>query len=125
MATPILDRIMAKVVINPETDCWEFMGAQTRGYGVIGKEGGRRCCNPRHLEAVTQAENNRRAARDNPITHCKNGHEFTPENTVWTKPDAPYRQQRGCVICRRAKNLATYHRNKARQASEPEAKDAA
>jgi hypothetical protein len=45
-----------------------------------------RCCsNPAHLDPVTRAENLRRS----PITahsrkfatHCKRGHEFTPENT--------------------------------------------
>jgi hypothetical protein len=45
------------------------------------------CVNPDHLEIVTQAENNRRgavpaaAAWRSGRTHCKNGHEFTPENT--------------------------------------------
>lgn len=37
------------------------------------------CCNPAHLEAVTPAENNRRKTLAK--THCKRGHEFTPENT--------------------------------------------
>jgi hypothetical protein len=53
----------------------------------------RACCNPAHLEAVTQAENNRRAMRDNPITHCRRGHEFTPENTRQTP------RQRFCITC--------------------------
>ncbi len=43
----------------------------------------RPCVNPDHLEAVTQAENNRRAQADNRRTHCKRGHEFTIENTRW------------------------------------------
>lgn len=40
----------------------------------------RACCNPAHLEAVTHEENMRRSARSQQ-THCKRGHEFTPENT--------------------------------------------
>lgn len=36
----------------------------------------RRCVNPAHLEAVTHAENKRRARR----THCQRGHELTPRN---------------------------------------------
>lgn len=60
----------------------------------------RMCVNPLHLEPVTKAENARRAValrypdfqrgstalvaarrRQGPRTHCKNGHELTPENT--------------------------------------------
>src|SRR5690606_28768408 len=47
----------------------------------------RACVNPAHLEAVTQAENIRRGSsaaaatrRADAQTHCKRGHEFTPEN---------------------------------------------
>lgn len=43
------------------------------------------CVNPEHLEAVTPRENTLRgdgpSARQARQTHCKNGHEFTPENT--------------------------------------------
>lgn len=37
------------------------------------------CVNPAHLEPVTRAENQRR--RIARMTHCKNGHEFTAENS--------------------------------------------
>lgn len=61
----------------------------------------RRCCNPEHLEAVTQAVNNQRAmAVRQPITHCKYGHEFTPDNT------ARNGRQRLCLACRRRRYLA-------------------
>ena len=44
------------------------------------------CVNPAHLEPVTHAENIRRGDVALGIrsakSHCKNGHEFTPENTV-------------------------------------------
>lgn len=64
----------------------------------------RACCNPYHLEPVTLSENVRRgmaAERAREIgaakTHCKRGHEFTPDNT--------YRQpgtgRRSCRTCKR------------------------
>lgn len=39
----------------------------------------RACVNPEHLEAVTHQENCKRGIGSK--THCKNGHEFTEENT--------------------------------------------
>lgn len=45
----------------------------------------RACVNPSHLEPVTFAENVRRGEGVGAVnarkTHCKHGHEFTPENT--------------------------------------------
>ena len=46
----------------------------------------RGCVNPRHLEEVTHRENILRGisatASNARKTHCKRGHEFTPENTI-------------------------------------------
>lgn len=65
------------------------------------------CVRAEHLEAVTQAENNRRAAEvREPIAKCKNGHEFSEENTYY----AP--RQRVCRTCRRSRIQA--HRQRAR-----------
>jgi hypothetical protein len=61
------------------------------------------CVNPDHLEPVTQAENNRRSYSVSGVnarkTHCKYGHEFTPENTYvqWNRG----RQGRRCKTCHR------------------------
>lgn len=61
----------------------------------------RLCVNPAHLEPVTHRENVLRgegpSAREARKTHCKNGHEFTPENTyAW--PARPWQRQcRRCV----------------------------
>lgn len=49
------------------------------------------CVNPRHLEPVTHLENMRRTR----ATHCKRGHEFTPENTKIVR----YNGQRLCRAC--------------------------
>lgn len=93
------------------TPCWEWIGAKTKdGYGPhkefyeyfigavpLGHEidhlcNNRACCSPLHLEAVTHAENQRRAykrgrkvARRSRPTHCPHDHEYTPENTRFTK----------------------------------------
>lgn len=59
------------------------------------------CCNPHHLVLGTPAANvadmvlKGRHSRSTQ-THCKYGHEFTPENTAWTKKGA-----RRCRACRR------------------------
>lgn len=58
------------------------------------------CCNPDHLEPVTRSENLRRSPLKNryaDLTHCKRGHEFTPENTMWRKGGT----WRACRTCMR------------------------
>jgi hypothetical protein len=58
----------------------------------------RNCVNPEHLEPVTRSINLLRGKnwhRDR--KHCKNGHEWTTENTYKSKT------QRVCKICQKAK----------------------
>ena len=59
------------------------------------------CVNPAHLEPVTHRENTLRGAgptaENAKQTHCKNGHEFTPENTGRDR-----RPKRRCLACQRA-----------------------
>lgn len=62
------------------------------------------CINPEHLEPVTNRENwlrgeNHMVAQMRQ-THCKRGHEFTPENTLWNNA------HRYCRACARAKDKA-------------------
>lgn len=70
----------------------------------------RQCCNPEHLEPITQAENTRRGAaaasnqfRAEAVTHCPRGHEYTAENTYLRKSGG-----RACRACGRAASAA-YH----------------
>lgn len=61
----------------------------------------RSCVNPEHLEPVTSAENTRR--RWKTVTHCKHGHEFTPENTLIVG-GARGKPHRRCKTCARQRN---------------------
>ena len=131
---PLRDRVEEK--LDKTGACWLWTGAiDAGGYGRIGVGGSRTavahrvafelwvgpipdglhidhlcsvraCCNPDHLEAVTQAENNRRAAAANRATVCKRGHEFTPENTVLTH---------GFRNCRTCRNAGVRERRAARK----------
>lgn len=133
MKDAALTRFMAKV--DKTNSCWLWTGARMRKYGKFkiasyklvpahrasyehfigpipdGYEVDHLCytplcVNPGHLEAVTSAENKRRAAARK--THCKHGHEFTPENT--------YRGVSGHRSCR-----ACHRTNEARRtAADPE-----
>jgi hypothetical protein len=87
----------------------------------------RGCVNPEHLEPVTPAENIRRGQAPSAVSvrenKCKQGHEFTPENTI-VRPNRP--GKRNCRTCvreqdrarnqteaRRAHYRAAYRRRKA------------
>lgn len=122
------DRITTRIAAD-DKGCWNWTGKLVRGYGWLSgtyahrasyelfvgpiPDGlqidhlcvNRRCVNPRHLEPVTGAENMRRVAERR--THCKHGHEFTPENT-YDRP-ASGRQCRAC-------NAAAVRRYVARRA---------
>jgi len=76
----------------------------------------RRCVNPHHLEPVAPIENTRRGSSPSSLnarkTHCKRGHEFTPENTIIQAPRSPNAApERTCRTCdrqaRRARSKAS------------------
>lgn len=69
----------------------------------------RACVNPSHLELTTQRENTLRGkavtAKFAVATHCVNGHEFTPENTIQRKGGG-----RACRACRKQVDKRAYEK---------------
>lgn len=64
------------------------------------------CVNPKHLEPVTRKVNFERSDAISKIngmkTHCKRGHEFTPENTYKIKNKNRENPSRMCRTCQNA-----------------------
>lgn len=63
----------------------------------------RKCFNPDHLEPVTRRENVARGIGPQKLSEvngskrfCKNGHEFTEENTIRRGPEGRWRRCRAC-----------------------------
>lgn len=68
----------------------------------------RNCWNPEHLYVGSRQENNRDRYFSNPRTHCKQGHEYTPENTYFYKSGS-----KACLECQRQYRKARYKNDKA------------
>ena len=96
-----------------------FKGEIPSGFEVDHKCHQPLCVNPDHLEAVTKKENCRRRRKRDPKrlkafnlknppkTHCKNGHELTPDNIMDT------RGYRDCKACRMKVRAAYYEKRRA------------
>jgi hypothetical protein len=97
----MVHRMAYEVWIGPIPEGLEIDHVYARGCRY------RDCIEPSHLEAVTHAENLRRKPL---ATHCKNGHEYTSENTqVRTLPDGgPRRACRTCIRARKREWQAKY-----------------
>jgi len=76
----------------------------------------RACVRPDHLEAVTHWTNVARGISPHGLnaakTKCRNGHDFSPENTRVNS-----KGQRVCITCARAACLAWYYRQKKARAA--------
>lgn len=130
------ERFWRKVQKGAEAECWEWDGRRDKdGYGTlrVGSTQVRAhrfsyelhvgpidglvrhrcnnppCVNPSHLRPGTHQENmdDRKAAGNyRRKTHCKHGHEFTPENT------SIERGGRYCRACRRRRSAEQRARRK-------------
>jgi len=123
-----------------KTECWEWQKAKSSaGYGQIRLDGklyythrlmyqqehgeipqgmqidhlcrNRACCNPAHLEAVTQKENilrgNGWSGRKARTSHCPKGHELAGDNLV--KYELKF-GKRKCRTCKVERDKTYYHR---------------
>lgn len=74
----------------------------------------RSCVNPEHLRLATSRENTFARGSEAPAkrlaeqTHCKHGHEFTPENTMLVNGG----RSRACRTCHHARARARYERSR-------------
>ncbi len=93
----------------------EWVGPIPEGMNIDHLCRNRGCINPSHLDACTPQENTRRsplspAALNAKKTHCKRGHEFTPDNTLlMPRYEQPGKISRLCATCNpgRARALRT------------------
>lgn len=86
-----------------------FVGPIPEGYTIDHLCRNMVCVNPAHMEpvpiGVNTSRSNNVSARNARKTHCKRGHEFTPENTFLTAKGG-----RGCRECRNMRQREGYAR---------------
>lgn len=129
---PVIDRVMRRLTLDAN-DCWIFHGSlTTKGYGHI-KVGRsmrpthrvtyeffvgpipdglvldhlcrvRDCCNPDHLEPVTNRENYLRGVRRSRTTHCPYGHPYDEANT-YVHINREGQRRRACRTCRATRKV--------------------
>ncbi len=79
----------------------------------------RRCCNPAHLKPVPSEENIARSSNGHVKTHCRKGHEYTPENTKITNSLG----WRTCRECHRIDEAARKRTPEGREKARAEARE--
>jgi hypothetical protein len=129
MTPEVADKLIARSVVDGSCRRWTG-AHNSRGYGLVCFDGGshlvhrvayelwvgpipdgltidhvrergcvhKDCFEPAHLEAVTNAQNTRRSRER--ITHCPQGHQYTPENTITKRVGDG--QRRSCRVCANA-----------------------
>lgn len=122
MENTLPDRLLKRIT-KEANGCWTYNGPRSgHGYGSMWHDGrtrrthrvayeatygdipqnleidhicnNRLCCNPQHLRLVTRQHNAK--LRSKRQTHCRHGHEYTPDNT-YIEPQRGWRQ---CKTCR-------------------------
>jgi hypothetical protein len=92
-------RVAYELLVGPIPEGFQIDHTCHNGTGctLVSECPHRACCNPAHLEAVTQDENKRRGNSANGMkTHCKWGHPLVGTNVYFTKNG-----HRSCRACRR------------------------
>lgn len=146
-AVILRQRIEERVIQQPD-GCWKWTKARNKGYGQMRFKNKLRdthvwsylawngnipanhhidhtcnneiCCNPAHLEAVTQKVNNQRMSKRgrngmSKKTHCPHGHPYSEENTRYIK-NSSGTLSRKCRACRGStKPRAKLNKNSARE----------
>jgi hypothetical protein len=131
------DRFWSKVQPCPMSGCWLWVGAESDGYGqmrvgdrvlmthrIIVESVGRRipagltvdhrcevtlCCNPLHLDVVSNAENIARYWERHPLTHCRHGHDLAASGVYRTSYRG--RTEQRCRACHKA-DMRDYQRRR-------------
>jgi hypothetical protein len=133
-----LERFAQKFKVDPSSGCWVWKNVPSNGYGYFGINGrthrshrllyqefngeipaslvcdhlcrNKACCNPKHIEPVTQAVNVQRGdLAGRPLTpFCRHGHRLTPDNVYCAPSDG----KRKCLECKRVLRKKQYQRFK-------------